>query len=82
MWVLEYSDEQDKYHIETLKERNSRPINNYRLIKSFYKEIDAWKYLKELTEKRIDENRKLLDDYKDIPGLYDDFDFTFREIDF
>lgn len=40
-WVLEYSKEQDAYHIQTWEERISRPLNGYDLIGVFDSQENA-----------------------------------------
>jgi hypothetical protein len=44
-WCIEYSEEQDQFHIETLEQRMGRPINGFNLIGYFDSEEDANKYL-------------------------------------
>lgn len=51
-WVLEYSEQQGCYHIQTLERRNENPINGYRLIEGFDSEEDAFKYMMEHKKRR------------------------------
>ena len=52
-YCVEYSKEQDQFHIETSEERFSRPINGYRLIGYFDTEDEAYEFM----EQKIEESK-------------------------
>jgi len=51
-WVLEYSKEQDQYHLHTSTEHTKYPTNGYKMMGVFDTENDAFNFLLEAVKPR------------------------------